>query len=212
VASLITPFLLGASFGVLTKGGIRVAVDPSLEVEARSLVWLTPYCVTNGLLAISTCAFLAAVYLTNETSGALRDDFRRRAILAGTSTAALAAIVLPLAWVEANWFVRVLLDWRTLPIVLAGILCFAGAAWSVFARRYALSRAFAILEIVLLLVGWGWAQYPYLIYPDLRLAQAAAPTSTLQFMVLSLPLGLAMLLPSLWLLLRVFKRKLADAS
>lgn len=212
-ASLITPFLLGASFGMLTKGGIRVAIGPPLEVQSATLVWLSPYCIANGLLAVATCAFLAAVYLTNETTGELRDDFRRRAIIAGTVTAALAALVLPLAWLEAPWFLRELLDPRALPIVLAGIVCFGGSAWSVFARRYALSRAFAIAEIVLVLVGWGWAQHPYLIHPDVQLAQAAAPTSTLKFMVLSLPAGMALLLPSLWFLLRVFKsNRLAPAK
>ena len=47
--------------------------------------------------------------------------------------------------------------------------------------------------------------YPYLIYPDLTLADAAAPHAVLQFMLWSTPIGMALLLPSLWLLFRVFK-------
>lgn len=212
VASLITPFLLGASFGVLTKGGIRLAGTALDEVEASPWVWLTPYCVANGALAVATCAFLAAVYLTNETRDGLRDDFRQRAIVAGTATAVLATLVLVLAAYEAPWFLQRLTEWRALPLLTAGLACFAGSAWSVFTRRYRLSRAFAVAEIVLLLLGWGWAQYPYLVHPDMPLTQVAAPTATLQFMVLSLPVGMALLVPSLWLLFRVFKAHPAGAS
>ena len=204
VASIITPILLGAAFGVVTEGDIRV--DESGQVSlTRTAAWLSPYCVTNGLLALATCAYLAAVYLTNETRGPLREDFRLRAIGAGTATALLAGLVGLFAWQEANWFFLRLMSLKTLPVVVAGLVCFAGSAWSVFNRRYALSRMFAAGEILLLLLGWGLAQHPYLVYPDVTLAEAAAPVATLRFVILSLPIGALLLLPSLWLLFRVFK-------
>jgi cytochrome d ubiquinol oxidase subunit II len=65
VASVISPILLGIAFGVVTEGGIRV--EQGQVVTARFVPWLSPYCVANGLLALSACAYLAAVYLTNET-------------------------------------------------------------------------------------------------------------------------------------------------
>ena len=60
-------------------------------------------------------------------------------------------------------------------------------------------------QISLLLLGWGLAHYPYLIYPDMKLHDAAAPAATLRFVLYSLPIGAALLIPSLWLLFRVFK-------
>ncbi len=205
-ASIISPLLLGTAFGVVTEGGITLT-DQREVVLTRPAPWLSPYCVANGLLALSTCAYLAAVYLTNETVGALRDDFRQRAIFAGTATAILAGLVLLFAWQEAAWFFHRLLSWQAAPIVLAGLICFAGSAWSVFARRYRLSRIFAAGEIGLLLLGWAAAQYPYLVYPDILFTEAAAPRETLRFVVLSLPFGGLVLLPSLWLLFRVFKTR-----
>jgi len=207
VASIITPILMGAAFGVVTEGGIRVA-DDGVVTLVRPAPWLSPYCVANGLLALSTCAYLAAVYLTNETHGALREDFRLRAIGAGTSTALLAGLVAFFAWQEANWFFERLLTPRTLPVVFAGLACFAGSAWSVFTHRYWLSRFFAAGEILLVLLGWALAQHPFLVYPDITFAEAAGPSETLRFVILSLPIGAALLLPSLWLLFSVFK---ADA-
>ncbi len=104
-----------------------------------------------------------------------------------------------------------LFTWRTLPVVLAGLACFAGSAWSVFTHRYALSRLVAAGEIALVLVGWGLAQYPYLVYPDMLVTEMAAPTPTLRFMVLSIPAGALLLAPSLWLLMRVFKARPVEA-
>ena len=41
---------------------MRVAPDGAVRLE-HPLIWLTPYPLACGLLALSTCAYLAAVYL-----------------------------------------------------------------------------------------------------------------------------------------------------
>jgi cytochrome bd ubiquinol oxidase subunit II len=205
VTSVITPMLLGASFGVVTEGGIRVSAGGGVApMEFPN--WLSPYSVGCALLALSACAYLAAVYLTVETDGDLREDFRLRAILSGTSTAFLAGLVLLFAWHEANWFFEQLVSLRSSPVLAAGVACFAASAWAIFTRRYRFGRIFAAGEIVLLLLGWGLAQRPYFIYPDMTFQRAAAPAPTIAFMLATLPVGAALLVPSLWLLFRVFKR------
>lgn len=204
IASVITPFLLGLAFGTVTEGGVRI--DEAGNVSAMTAPhWLSPYAVGCGLLALSTCAYLAAVYLTVETDGALREDFRLRAIIAGTTTAALALLVLLFSWHEAHWFFRQLVSPRSMPVLAAGLACFGASAWAVFGRRYRWSRVFAAGEIVFLLLGWGLAQQPYLVYPDMTLQRAAAPAPTIAFMLASLPVGGLFLVPSLVLLFRVFK-------
>ena len=94
---------------------------------------------------------------------------------------------------------------RCWPVLAAGIACFAASAWAVFGRRYRLSRIFAAGEIVLLLLGWGLAQRPYLAYPAITLREAAAPAPTIAFLLATLPFGALLLIPSLQLLFRVFK-------
>ena len=181
-------------------------LDEAGDVRPMSPTYLlSPYAIACGLLALSTCAYLAAVYLVVETDGALREDFRLRAIASGTTTAGLALLVLVFAWREAGWFFRQLVSPRSWPVLALGLACFAASAWAVFGRRYRLSRVFAAGEIVLLLLGWGLAQQPYLVYPDITLRQAAAPAPTIAFMLATLPFGALLLVPSLWLLFRVFK-------
>src|SRR6476659_1741121 len=102
VASIISPVLLGIAFGVVTEGSIRV--EEGGERLRGAAPWHSPYCLANGLLALSACAYLAAVYLTNETDGELREDFRWRAIFAGTATAILAGLVLLFLWLQSSWF------------------------------------------------------------------------------------------------------------
>ncbi len=202
-ASLISPLLLGASFGALTSGGLRVDGTDA----GGAAPWLMPYPVGCGLLALSSCAYLAAVYLVVETRGELREDFRKRAMGAGTATAALAGIVLWLARRDAPWFVGQLMSAPAWPLVVAGLVLFVASAVAVFGRFYRLSCVCAAAEIAVLLAGWGVAHRQYLIYPDVRLLDAAAPAATLRFVLLSLPVGLALLLPSLWMLFHVFKIK-----
>jgi cytochrome d ubiquinol oxidase subunit II len=204
IASLISPVLLGIAFGVVTEGSIRLTPNGEAGL-AHPYAWLSIYCLTNGLLALCACAYLAAVYLTNETTGALQEDFRRRAIFAGTAMAGMAAVVLVLSRFEAAWFFHKLLTGPPLAVVVLGLCCFTASAWAVFTRRYFMGRLFAAAEIGLVILGWGLAQHPLLAYPDISLASAAAPESTLRFLVISLPFGAALILPSLWLLLQVFK-------
>ena len=87
----------------------------------------------------------------------------------------------------------------------AGVVTALASGWLLRTRRYRLARLASILQVACLVAGWGLAQYPYLIYPDLTIHQAAAPAPMLRFVLFTLPLGLALLLPSLWLLFRVFK-------
>ena len=62
-------------------------------------------------------------------------------------------------------------------------------------------------EISLLLIGWGLAKEPYLAYPGLKLVDVAAPPGTIRFLLASLPAGAILLIPALWCLFSVFKRK-----
>jgi cytochrome d ubiquinol oxidase subunit II len=207
VASVITPVLFGACMGAVSGGSLRVSGH---EVRVEGMVpWLTPLALTMGALALATCAYLAAVYLTNETEGELREDFRRRGLFAGGAVVTLATLALPLLHWEASHLWHGLLSARALPVVLAGVVVALLSGWLLLRRHYRLARAATVAHVTLLLLGWGLAQYPYLIYPDVTLRQAAAPAPTLRFVLYAVPAGLVLLLPSLWLLFRVFKGRAA---
>ncbi len=200
-ASTVTPLLLGLSLGAVSTGQIRVQAG----AVSASGVWTAPLAVVMGVLALTLCAYLAAVYLVNETAGALQEDFRRRALLAGTATVILSAFAIPILRAGAPHLWKGLFEGRALPVLLAGIAAALLAGWWLRRRAYRKARAAAVVQIAAQLAGWLLAQYPYIVYPDISLSAAAAPPATLRFFLATLPIGLLILLPSLWLLFRVFK-------
>jgi cytochrome bd ubiquinol oxidase subunit II len=202
-ASVITPVLLGMCLGAVSSGNVRVSGGEVRIVGAPP--WLAPVSVAIGLFALAVCAYLAAVYLANETEGELREDFRRRALAAGTVVVALSVLVLPLLRSEAPHLWEGLLSRRAMPVLAVGIVAALLSGWALWRRRIRLARTATVAQAVCLLTGWGIAQHPYLIYPDVTIHGAAAPQATLRFVLWSTPFGMALLIPSLWFLFRVFK-------
>jgi cytochrome bd ubiquinol oxidase subunit II len=201
-ASVITPLLLGMALGAVSAGrfGYR---DGTVVLEGTP--WLAPVSIAMGAFALATCAYMASVFLAYETEHDLREDFRRRALWAGTVVVALSVLLLPLLALQAPNLWEGLLAPRTLPVLAVGLLAALASGWFLRHRQYRLARLAAIGQVACLVAGWGIAQYPYIIFPDLTIYDAAAPAVTLQFILFTLPLGLALLLPSLWYLFRVFK-------
>lgn len=205
-ASLITPFVLGASASAISSGRLHVALDGTVSFEGTP--WLAPISLAMGAAGASLCAWLAAVFLTVETTGELQEDFRDKARIAGAIVVLGAAATVPFTRVGAPHLWEGLIG-RALPIVIAGTLAGLLAYGAVHTRRYRVARLLAAAQVILVIVGWAVAQYPFLIYPDVTLASAAAPASTLEFVLWSLPFGLGLVLPSFWLLFRVFKGEAA---
>ena len=90
------------------------------------------------------------------------------------------------------------------------LLSFTGAsAIATFAflvrGRFRAARVFAIVEVSLLLFGWGLAQRPYLVRSDVTVAQSAAPPATLVPLLIAVGAGSVLLFPSLYGLFRLFK-------
>jgi cytochrome d ubiquinol oxidase subunit II len=205
-ASTITPFLLGASAAAIASGQIHVQNGQTQTVSW--MVWLTPFALTVGAMAVSLCAVLAAIYLTVEAQQAqdaeLLEAFRWRAIIAGAVTAVLGALGLIQAPLQAPQLWDGIVG-HALPAVLVTMLVGLGAAASLLLGRYQLARALIVLETACLLGSWGLAQLPYLIPPDVTVTGAASPEVTLVALLVSTAVGMVFLIPSLWFLFRTFK-------
>ncbi|HVH11569.1 MAG TPA: cytochrome d ubiquinol oxidase subunit II [Longimicrobium sp.] len=202
-ASVITPVLLGMCLGAVSAGGVRVT-DGQVIVEGVP-PWLDPLSLAIGIFALAICAYLAAVYLANETEGELREAFRRRALAAGTAVVGLSVLLLPLLRTRGSHLWEGLTSARAAPVLAAGVAAALLSGWALWKERLRLARTATVVQTACLLAGWGIAQHPYLIYPDVTIHGAAAGDSTLRFVLWSTPFGMAILLPSLWFLFRVFK-------
>jgi cytochrome d ubiquinol oxidase subunit II len=92
-----------------------------------------------------------------------------------------------------------------LPVVILAGLCAAGALTALKLRFFGFARIAAAAQVSLVLLGWGMAQYPYLIVPDITIYGSAAPAATLRLLLLALAVGGLLLFPSLAYLFSVFK-------
>ena len=202
--SLITPVFLGMCVGALGSGNIRFNSQGHLLSDFFS-TWLSPFPLLIGVLALCLCAFLAAIYLTLETEGEVREDFRERAVFSGVVTALIATITLPVTLDGAPALWRELAWGRATPLVLATVFLGLVAMLGAFFRRYRLARLATIAEVATIVWGWAVAKAPALVVPDITIRSAAAPDSALGPQLVALAIGSVILLPSLWLLLKVFK-------
>jgi cytochrome d ubiquinol oxidase subunit II len=206
VASLITPFVLGAAAASIASGRIRV-VDGAVRADLVG-AWTGLLSLFAGLFAVAICAYLAATYLTVEAlqrgERALEDDFRARSLVTGAVAGGLALVGLLLVRAEAPVLWDGMLD-AGLAFAVLSALGGMGSLVAVWRRRYRLARAGAVVAVSSVLFGWGVSQWPYLIVPDVTVADAAAPAATLRVVAIGFGIGALVLAPSLYLLFRVFK-------
>ena len=207
VGSVVAPVMLGVCVGAVASGSIRVHLDTG-RVETNFISqWFEAFPFAIGLWTLALFAFLAAVYLTNETDETeLREDFRRRALAAGMAVALMALVSFILAERGAPLIRSGLSkEWWSIPFQIATGLFSVGALAAVWKRRYRLARVLAMTQITFIIAGWGLAQFPYLIGPDLTFTNSAAPDNVLRVLIVALAAGALLLFPSLWYLFRFFK-------
>ena len=207
-ASTITPFVFGTAAAAVASGQVRVQGG---GVQTDLLTgWTTPFALTIGALALSLCAVLAALNLIIEAQNSndteLVEAFRRRAIIAGAFTLVLDVVAFTLSPFEAPLLWHGMLA-HALPLVIVTGLIGLGTAASLLLRRYRLARVLAIIVTAFIFASWGVSQFPYLIPVNVTINNAASPPATLLALLIGTITGMALLLPSLWLLFHVFRGK-----
>ena len=201
ISSVLAPLALGVVVGAVASGRVRVAAQGS-----QPWAWLGPFPLAVGLFAAALFAYLAAAYLAVEAEGALRDDFRRRAVAAGVAVFACALLCALLSRREAPLVFEGLTrrSW-SLALHLATGAAAIGAFATLFRGRVRTARAAAVVQVALIVLGWGASQHPYVVVPDLTLASASAPRATQAALLWALAGGGLLLFPALVVLFRVFK-------
>ena len=206
IASLITPFLLGACAGAVASGKLPVynGHGPVASWDA----WLTPFAITIGLIALAVSATIAAVFLSVEAQRIndkeLMNAFRMRAFIAGAVTALLGLVGLFLAPTEAPTLWQGMLNHGLWAVAITMVIGIATAI-ALFIRHYRLARVLIVMETFAFFGTWGIAQLPYILPPNLTIPGAASPPTTMRDFFFSALVGSLVLLPSLWFLFHVFK-------
>ncbi|MCG9126116.1 cytochrome d ubiquinol oxidase subunit II [Candidatus Poribacteria bacterium] len=207
IASIITPIMLGIALGAIASGTINA--DPETAIVDTDFVssWLKPFPFAIGLFTLTICAMLAAVYLTLETDDvAIQEDFRLRALIATISVGVMACISFLLSTNGAP-AIRAGLgnSYWSIPFhIVTGLIAILGI-WSIWSRQFKLARIVIPIQVTLIILGWGFAQYPNLVAPNLTFSNTAAPDSVLKPVLIIILCGGILLIPAFWYLYKVFK-------
>jgi cytochrome d ubiquinol oxidase subunit II len=211
IASVVTPLCFGIVIGAISSGAVgqaaaRAGAGGGSFTEVYVESWLAVYPLTVGFLALALFALLAAVYLALAArDDALRDDFRRRALIAAVITGVAAGVSLLMSTSSAPRIARGVTTspWALLlhtVTAIAAVTAIVALWW----RRYRLARVAVGAQVTLILWGWALAQYPFVIPPALTIRQSAAPDVTLELLLVGLGVGALVLIPSLRLLFKTF--------
>jgi cytochrome bd ubiquinol oxidase subunit II len=202
LASIITPFALGAAVGGIASGRVPVGNASGDLVSS----WLNPTSILIGVLAVATAAYLAAVYLAADAVRLREPDlerhFRARALATGIVAGAIALGGLVVLHSDAHSLYSDLVSGDGLAALIVSILAGLGTLVLVWRRSYEPARYSAGLAVAAIIAGWALAQNPTFL-PGLTIKQAAAPHDTLVVVVVAVIVGAAILFPSLGLLFRL---------
>src|SRR4051812_4399938 len=202
LASIATPFFLGAFLGGIASGRVP---DGNAKGDLVTS-WLNPTSAIAGALAIAVSACLAAVYLSDDARRRgehdLVEPYRRRALAAGTAAGLLAVAGLGVLHADAHPLYHELVAGGGLPAVIASGAAGLAALTLVLRRRFKSARYVAALAVAAIVAGWALAQEPRLL-PGLSVDQAAAPRDVLVAVIIAVAGGGIVVIPSLLVLLRL---------
>jgi cytochrome d ubiquinol oxidase subunit II len=197
-SSVVTPFFFGAVVGGIASGRV-----PSSGNGDAIRSWLNPTSLLGAALAVTVCAYLAAVFLTEDARLRGQSDLeqwgRRRALAAATVAGAVSLVGLFVLRADAHRLYTHLLGVGLPFVIVSGL---AGLAALVGLRRAArrVVRLLAVIAVGAILLGWGAAQYPYLLGTHLSIGEAAAPRPTLAALTVVAVAAAVLVVPSMALL------------
>ncbi|MCW7543465.1 cytochrome d ubiquinol oxidase subunit II [Aurantimonas litoralis] len=212
VGSIVAAFSQGIALGTLVQG---------IDIDGRAYAggwfdWMTPFSLMTGVAVVVGYALLGATWLVMKTEGELHDIARRYAWISAIGTMVLIGVVsLWMPFMEDEFYLR----WFTFPqifyvapvpilVALATFSLFQSLATGKEIRPFLSALAIFVLSFA----GLGITFYPDIIPPHVTIWEAAAPDSSLMFLLVGasvlIPLILAYTAYSYW----VFRGKVREGE
>jgi cytochrome d ubiquinol oxidase subunit II len=211
VSSVLVPYCMGAIAGAIASGRVPDGGRAGDPWDS----WVNPTSVLGGVLAVTVCAYLAAVFMVWDARR-LEDDemveyYRRRAIVTAVVAGAVAFVGIFVLRSDARYLFDGLTS-RGLALVILSALCGIGSLVLLLRDAHRGARLLAIGAVATVVWGWGVAQWPYVLPETLKVPQAAAPSGTLTAVLVVFVLAAILILPAIGLLYVLDQRDLLTAE
>jgi cytochrome bd ubiquinol oxidase subunit II len=207
LSSVLVPYCFGAVAGSIASGRVPaggVAGDPWDS-------WVNPTSVLGGVLAVVVGAYLAAVYLVWDarrlSDQSMVEYFRRRAIGAAVVAGVVAVVGIFVLRDDARYLFDELTT-RALPLVIISAACGLGSIVLLVRDAHRWARLLAIGAVASIVIGWGVAQWPYLLPETLEVTDAAAPSGTLNALLVAVIAAALIVVPGFVLLYTLDQKSL----
>ena len=208
-SSILVPYCMGAIAGAIASG--RVPAGGNAGPLWSS--WINPTSVLGGVLAVTTCAYLAAVYLVwdarRSEDAEMVEYFRRRAVAAAVAVGVVAFAGIFVLRADARYVFDGLTS-RALALVVIAAFGGIGSLLLLVRRAGRAARLFAAGGVATVVLGWGVAQWPYMLPTSLKVSQAAAPDPTLISIFIVFVIAVIVIVPSLGLLYYLDQKNLLE--
>jgi cytochrome bd ubiquinol oxidase subunit II len=202
IASLVTPFALGATAGAIAAE--RVPVGNAAGAPFSS--WLSPVPLMVGALAVCFSVYMAAIFLAADEHRTgdreMADSFRIRALDAGGVAGAVSIAALVVVHADAHSLYTSLVHGGALATMIVSVVAGLITLGLVWARVFEPARVTGAIAVAAVIAAWAIARNPVLL-PGLTIDQAAAPHDTLVTVVVAVVAGGVLLFPSLALLFTI---------
>jgi cytochrome d ubiquinol oxidase subunit II len=208
LSSVIVPFAFGTVVGGIASGRVTYGNAESDPITA----FLNPTSIFVGLMAVTFCAYIAAIFLTADAKRFGLDDmveaFRKRALLSGTVAGLFAIGGLIETHADAEYLYDGLTSGMGLVCVIVSAVAGGATIFLVFTRHTQLPRLTAAIAVAAVTAGWAFAQSPYMLPPGpadstLTFENATGDPTTLWALFIAVIVGLFVLVPSLYWLYKL---------
>jgi cytochrome d ubiquinol oxidase subunit II len=137
--------------------------------------------------------------------------FRRRAVVMGFVAGFLALVGVVVLHDDATYVFHGLMS-RALALVIISGLCGIGSLFFLTRANNRGARVLAMGAVASVVLGWGVAQWPYMLPTTVKVSQAAAPDPTLATILVVFAVAAVVILPSLGLLYTLDQKSLLDSD
>lgn len=196
ISSVMVPYCFGAIAGSVASGRV-----PAGGVAGDSWdSWVNPTSILGGVLAVCVCAYLAAVYLVWDarrlSDAAMVEYFRVRAVGAAVVAGLVAFIGIFVLSSDAEYLFDGLTS-RALPLVIVSAVCGGGSLVLLLRSNHHGARLAAVGAVAAVIVGWGVAQWDYILPDTLTVEAAAAPSGTIGAVLVATALAVLFIFPAI---------------
>ncbi len=206
-SSVLVPYCMGAIVGGIASGEVPSGGEAGDPWDS----WINPTSVVSGVLAVAVVAYLSAVYLVwdarHQGEADMVEYFRRRAMVAAVVVGVIAIAGLIVLHSDASYVFDGLKS-RGLALVIVTALSGAGALLLLVRGAARGARLLAMLAVASLVASWGAAQWPYLLPESMKVADAAAPSGTLQALLVAVVAAVVIVMPGFGILYLLHQRDL----